>query len=104
MPSPKTYGFSGSVSEPATAWHTLEIEETLALLSSDRNAGLTSQEAIERLQRYGANEIQEAGGRRSLSILLDQFTNIILMAWDYNYAQNSVTQTDGRRWYSRPCA
>lgn len=79
MPSPRSYGFSDSMSEPATALHTLEIEETLALLSSDRNAGLTSQEAIERLQRYGANEIQEAGGRSPLSILVDQFTNIMLL-------------------------
>jgi Ca2+-transporting ATPase len=79
MPSPKTCEFSGSVSEPATAWHTLEIEETLALLSCNRNAGLTNQQVIERLQHYGPNELQEGGGRRPLSILVDQFTNIMLL-------------------------
>jgi P-type Ca2+ transporter type 2C len=79
MPSPKTFEFSGSVSEPARAWHTLEIEETLTLLSSDRNAGLTNQQVIERLQQYEPNELQEGGSRSSLSILLDQFTNIMLL-------------------------
>jgi P-type Ca2+ transporter type 2C len=79
MPSPLTSENSSSVSEPATAWHTLESEEMLARLKSDRNTGLTNHEAIERLQRYGSNEIQDGGTRSSLSILLDQFTNIMLL-------------------------
>ncbi len=79
MPSPITSENSSSVSEPATAWHTLESEEMLAWLKSDRNTGLTSQQAIERLQQYGLNELQEGGSRSSLSILLDQFTNIMLL-------------------------
>lgn len=49
MPSPITSGFSGSMPDIATAWHTLEIEQTLALQSSERNAGLTNRQVTERL-------------------------------------------------------
>ncbi|RAM49923.1 MAG: magnesium-transporting ATPase [Hapalosiphonaceae cyanobacterium JJU2] len=79
MPSPMTTSNSSSVSDTATAWHTIEIEESLLLLDSDRNVGLTNQQAIARLQRYGHNELQEQSGRSSLSILIDQFTNIMLL-------------------------
>ncbi|WP_337884507.1 hypothetical protein [Fischerella thermalis] len=50
MPSPMTTSNSSSVSDTATAWHTIEIEESLLLLDSDRNVGLTNQQAIGRLQ------------------------------------------------------
>ncbi|HLO48520.1 MAG TPA: cation-transporting P-type ATPase [Kamptonema sp.] len=61
------------------AWHSLEIDKTLEQLSSDPNAGLTSQQVSERLQKYGPNELEETGGRSPLSIFIDQFTNIMLL-------------------------
>ncbi len=61
------------------AWHTLEEENSLERLKSDRRLGLTSQEAIARLQRYGPNELVESGGRSPLEILWDQFKNIMLL-------------------------
>ncbi|MBW4619038.1 MAG: cation-transporting P-type ATPase [Cyanosarcina radialis HA8281-LM2] len=65
--------------ESATTWHSVEIEKSLELLGSDPDAGLTVREAQERLQRYGTNELQETGGRSAWKILLDQFTNIMLL-------------------------
>jgi len=63
----------------AVAWHTLDVEKTLSRLDSDRNSGLTSQEVSARVQRYGTNELEETGGRSAWQILLDQFTNIMLL-------------------------
>ena len=63
----------------ATPWHTHSVERTLALLDSDPQSGLTSQEVEQRQQQYGPNEIEEAAGRSSWEILLDQFKNIMLL-------------------------
>jgi Ca2+-transporting ATPase len=70
---------SQSLPESATTWHSLEVEKSLELLGSDPDAGLTAREAQERLERYGTNELQETGGRSAWKILLDQFTNIMLL-------------------------
>ncbi len=61
------------------AWHSLEVEQALSLLESDAVAGLTSQQAQQRLQHYGPNELEETAGRSRWSILLDQFKNIMLL-------------------------
>ncbi|NJN85386.1 MAG: cation-translocating P-type ATPase [Leptolyngbyaceae cyanobacterium SL_7_1] len=60
-------------------WHTLEVEKVSELLQSDLDRGLTPEQAQERLAQYGANELQEAAGRSTLSILIDQFKNIMLI-------------------------
>ncbi|TAF05520.1 MAG: HAD family hydrolase, partial [Nostocales cyanobacterium] len=39
----------------------------------------TSKEVEERLQKYGTNELEDNGGRSPWEILLDQFTNIMLL-------------------------
>lgn len=63
----------------ALAWHTLEAEKSLNQLKSNRNLGLTSQDAAARLQQYGPNELTEGASRTSLEILWDQFKNIMLL-------------------------
>lgn len=60
-------------------WHSLEVDKTVQLLDSDRNNGLSSPEVQQRQQKYGLNELEETGGRSPLSILLDQFKNIMLL-------------------------
>lgn len=51
------------------------------MLQSDALAGLICpfQEAIERLQRYKSDEVQKEGGCSSMSILLNRFSNIMLL-------------------------
>ncbi|MGB3208756.1 MAG: cation-transporting P-type ATPase, partial [Crinalium sp.] len=61
------------------AWHTLEVDQSIEALDSDRDRGLTAQQVQERIQRYGSNELEETGGRSTWQILLDQFTNIMLL-------------------------
>lgn len=60
-------------------WHTLEADKALEILQSDRELGLTTQQVTERLEQFGTNELQETGGRSALTILIDQFTNIMLV-------------------------
>ena len=69
------------IAEPiaAMAWHTLEADLSLDKLETNREIGLTSQTAIERFERYGANELTETAGRSPLEILWDQFKNIMLL-------------------------
>ncbi len=70
---------SHSLPDSPSRWHTESIEKSLSELDSNAQTGLTGQQAAERLQYYGLNELEETGGRSSWSILLDQFTNIMLL-------------------------
>lgn len=66
-------------SNSPSSWHTVAIDKTLQQLSSNKEAGLSSQQVSERLQQYGPNELEETGGRSPWSIFVDQFTNIMLL-------------------------
>ena len=63
----------------AQPWYTVEVEQALALLQSDRQAGLNTEQVRERQQQYGLNELEEVGGRSNWEILVDQFKNIMLL-------------------------
>ncbi|WOD38058.1 cation-translocating P-type ATPase [Nodosilinea sp. E11] len=64
---------------PAPAWHTIGIDEALEKLESHGSTGLSAQAVIDRRRQYGPNELEETGGRPTWRILLDQFTNIMLV-------------------------
>lgn len=70
---------SHSLPAQQQAWHTYSVEETLNLLGSDAENGLSDTEVQQRLKHYGLNEIEEAKGRSSWEILVDQFKNIMLI-------------------------
>jgi len=70
---------SHSLPDPLNAWHTQSIDESLAQLESNPQTGLNSEQVRERSQYYGLNELEETAGRSSWAILLDQFTNIMLI-------------------------
>lgn len=61
------------------AWHTLTVPQTLERLKTNAEAGLTLQQVSARQAQFGPNEIQETGGRTPLQILIDQFTNVMLL-------------------------
>jgi P-type Ca2+ transporter type 2C len=61
------------------SWHTLNIDQTLTQLQVDAKHGLNSHQVQERLVQYGNNELVAAAGRSRWQILLDQFTNIMLI-------------------------
>ncbi|MBO3460940.1 cation-transporting P-type ATPase [Aetokthonos hydrillicola Thurmond2011] len=70
---------SNSNTSSTTAWYSLDVEHTLLLLESDAVDGLTSEEVEHRLEQYGTNELETTGDRSAWTILLDQFTNIMLL-------------------------
>lgn len=60
-------------------WHSVSLETATELLQSDRDRGLNAELVDQRQQYFGTNELKESGGRSPLTILWDQFTNIMLI-------------------------
>ena len=59
--------------------HARTIAQALQDLQSDSHAGLSSQEAEARLQRYGPNELKEKPRPGFLARLLDQFKDFLII-------------------------
>ncbi len=60
-------------------WHALESTEALKLLDSSAETGLSAVEADKRLAQEGSNELIEKGRRSRVRILLDQFSDVMLL-------------------------
>ncbi|HET9020738.1 MAG TPA: cation-translocating P-type ATPase [Ornithinibacter sp.] len=71
-------GMGADWQEAAGAWQAWSVEAVFAAVGSDP-AGLTSSEALARLQRYGPNAIQAAGRLSPWRILLEQFRNVLIL-------------------------
>jgi P-type Ca2+ transporter type 2C len=76
---PKTTSQLPVMADVNAAWHTLTIDRTLAQLETDEKTGLTDRQIIDRQQEFGANELVVAASRQWWQILLEQFTNIMLV-------------------------
>jgi calcium-translocating P-type ATPase len=61
----------------APAWHALETAEVVERLDTSRE-GLFRDEASERLERYGPNELEAEESLGNLAILLHQFTSPLI--------------------------
>jgi len=62
-----------------SSWHVLSVEEAAARLEADLSQGLSKDEAERRLIRYGTNEILERPPRPPWRMLLDQFTDFMIL-------------------------
>jgi Ca2+-transporting ATPase len=60
-------------------FHTRDVDEVLAEYGVDAAAGLSSADAGARLQQYGPNELVERGGIQPWRILLNQFTDTMVI-------------------------
>ena len=60
-------------------WYKLSVEETKEQLDVDLERGLSSEEAKERLERFGSNELEERGRVSSWRILLRQFQELMVI-------------------------
>ncbi|MFQ5400262.1 MAG: cation-translocating P-type ATPase [Anaerolineae bacterium] len=60
-------------------WYRLDIDETIELLQTDLETGLTEAEASQRLQQVGRNELIDRGSRNPLLILWDQLREIMVV-------------------------
>jgi P-type Ca2+ transporter type 2C len=68
-----------SPASPPLHWHSLAAEATVQDLKSDRTQGLDHNQVLDRRQQHGTNELQEAAGRSTWEILIDQFKDIMLL-------------------------
>jgi Ca2+-transporting ATPase len=64
---------------PDPVWFLLSADEALQRLDSDPAQGLGSAEAAQRLQRAGRNEIQEGVRRGPVRLLVEQFTDFMIL-------------------------
>ncbi|AGF51826.1 cation-transporting ATPase; E1-E2 ATPase [Synechocystis sp. PCC 6803] len=63
----------------AEAWYSYGIDKTLHRLTTAPHRGLAEKTVMERRRTYGLNEITTIAGRNNWQILLDQFTNVMLL-------------------------
>ena len=61
-----------------TQWWQANIEQVVGSLGGDLSSGLTSEQAAERLQRFGRNQIEGKKGPSPLAIFLSQFEDFII--------------------------
>lgn len=59
-------------------WHSKTAEETLEILKSSRDRGLSEEEAKSRLATYGTNELVAEEKTSALKIFVKQFKNLLL--------------------------
>ena len=60
-------------------WHTLSAEETAQKLKTTSQAGLSHDEAVKRYAQYGANALNETKSRSPWRMLLDQFSEFMIL-------------------------
>jgi len=66
------------LSEESVPWHALPVEEVFARLKSQPD-GLSSEEAARRLAEYGPNELRAKEGISAWKLLLEQFSNVLII-------------------------
>ena len=75
----KTTDNSSNTPTNTRDWHTVSPQQVIELLESNAESGLTNDEVIQKQKYFGKNELKETKGRSRLSILWDQFTNVMLV-------------------------
>ncbi len=60
-------------------WHTLSSQAVAQRLQTDSDQGLSPEQIRQRQRQQGPNELLQQGGRSRWQVLLDQFTNAMLM-------------------------
>ncbi len=61
------------------AWHTLGPADVASAQKVDAGAGLDDADAADRLERVGANELDENGGRTIWHILWEQVSSVLIL-------------------------
>lgn len=65
--------------ELTVSWHALSAEETLESLHTRLDQGLTDQEAAQRLEKYGLNQLEEKQGTTFIQMVLSQLNNFVVI-------------------------
>lgn len=59
-------------------WHSMEVDEVIEKLNTDRKKGLEEKEASKRLEEYGKNELPKGKKHPWWKRLLEQFNNVLI--------------------------
>jgi Ca2+-transporting ATPase len=60
--------------QPETGWHAQTTTTVIAAQKTDPHRGLTAQEARQRLEQYGGNQLTAGARRSDLAMVIDQLT------------------------------
>jgi calcium-translocating P-type ATPase len=67
-----------TISNEATAWHAIGVEDTLRRLNTSTQKGLDAAEILQRRTKYGPNRLPEASRRGPFMRFLLQFNNVLI--------------------------
>ncbi len=70
---------AGGRGDAEVPWHTLSVPAALERLGTRPDDGLAPEEAAQRAARFGPNELRERARRGALRMLLDQFTDFMIL-------------------------
>src|SRR4030042_5634781 len=59
-------------------WHTKSVEDVVKALDTDIKTGISEKESIERIKKYGYNELEEKKGRTPFRIFISQFNDFMI--------------------------
>ncbi|MBQ2420034.1 MAG: hypothetical protein II284_01400, partial [Clostridia bacterium] len=60
-------------------WHSAELNSLINELGTDKNAGLSSDEAARRLAKYGKNQLNQKKKKTIVQKFLDQFKDYMII-------------------------
>ncbi|NHJ01051.1 MAG: calcium-translocating P-type ATPase, SERCA-type [Candidatus Heimdallarchaeota archaeon] len=60
-------------------WHAKSLNSVIDLLETDDERGLSSSEALKRLETYGPNELEKTKKKHPIFLFLDQFTDPLVI-------------------------
>lgn len=79
MKDAKTQDPADSKEDISLTWYSLSANEVLRELNSPVDVGLTSQEAVRRLEKFGPNQLAEKPRPSFFSLVLDQLKSFVII-------------------------
>ncbi|KAG0319902.1 hypothetical protein BG000_003752, partial [Podila horticola] len=77
--------------EPETPFHTLTVDQVAKHYNTSILEGISSEDATQRLQTYGPNELEGDGGIKWYKVLWRQFANVLALSFATgDYAEGGV--------------
>ena len=73
------YAPASMAGESPGRWHGLDLEAVARGLETSLQTGLSGDEAVRRLTRFGPNELEAGEGTSPWSLLLDQLKNVLIL-------------------------
>jgi len=62
----------------SSQWHSLGVNESISILKSSNEQGLTEEEAASRVEKYGLNQLEEAPPTTLLQMLWEQINDFVI--------------------------